>query len=99
MYQNTIYSLTDTDFVNAQPSGSNRKIYDHNGLYLLIKTTGAKLWRFKYSYEGIEQSVTFVFFPEPSLNAARVMCDQHHEDILQGIGPSQKCKAFKKSTP
>ena len=95
MYLNTTCSLTDSDIINAQPSSSNRKLYDENGLYLLIKTTGGKLWRLKYEYVGIEQSVTFGTYPALSLNYARAICAQHHADIAQGIDPSLKRKALK----
>lgn len=95
---NTLSPLTDSDIANAQPSHSNRKLYDENGLYLLIKTTGGKLWRFKYRYAGSEQSVTFGTYPELSLSDARAMCNQHHEDMAQGIDPSLKRKISKQMT-
>lgn len=95
MYLNTTQSLTDADILNAQPSSSNRKLYDENGLYVLIKTTGGKLWRLKYEYEGVARSVTFGTYPALSLNDARVICAQHHADIAQGIDPSLKRKALK----
>jgi hypothetical protein len=95
MYLNTTQPLSDSDIANAQPADSNRKLYDENGLYLLIKTTGAKLWRFKYHYEGVERSVTFGTYPTLSLSDARAICIQHHADITQGMDPSLKRKAKK----
>ncbi|MDP3266356.1 MAG: Arm DNA-binding domain-containing protein [Sulfuricurvum sp.] len=95
MYLNTTQPLTDADIEDAQPSDSNYKLYDERGLYLLIKTTGAKLWRLKYHYEGVERSVTFGTYPVLSLSDARAICDQHHTDIAQGIDPSLKRKAIK----
>ncbi len=95
MHTNTIAALTDADIEDAKPSNTNRKFYDENGLYLLIKTTGGKLWRFKYQYAGSEQSVTFGTYPELSLNDARAMSDQHLKDLEQGIDPSLKRKAIK----
>lgn len=93
--ESTISPLTDADIENAQPSDTNRKLYDENGLYLLIKTTGGKLWRLKYQYAGIEQRVTFGTYPELSLTEAREICNQHHADISLGIDPSLKRKALK----
>ncbi|MCL4430897.1 MAG: Arm DNA-binding domain-containing protein [Epsilonproteobacteria bacterium] len=87
--------LTEADIQNAQPHDSNRKLYDENGLYLLIKTTGGKLWRLKYEYAGVEQSVTFGTYPALSLTQAREICNQHHVDISLGIDPSLKRKALK----
>ncbi|MFA6189084.1 MAG: Arm DNA-binding domain-containing protein [Sulfuricurvum sp.] len=95
MYLNTTLPLTDADIVNAQPSDTNRKLYDKKGLYLLIKTTGGKLWRLKYEYAGVEQSVTFGTYPALSLSDARTMCTQHHDDIAQGIDPALNRKSRK----
>lgn len=97
MYVNTTKPLTDTDIEAALPSDTNRKLYDENGLYLLIKTTGGKLWRLKYVYAGVEQSVTFGTYPALSLTQAREICNQHHADIAIGIDPSLKRKVLKQS--
>ena len=88
MHLKQTHTLTDIDVENAKPSNVNRKLYDQNGLYLLIKTTGGKLWRLKYTYESIERSVTFGTYPELSLSDVRAMCAQHLRDIIQGIDPS-----------
>lgn len=95
MHKETIPPLTDTDIENASPWDTNRKLYDQDGLYLLIKTTGGKLWRLKYTYKGIERSVTFGNYPELSLRDARSMCKQHHHDIEHGIDPSLTRKSSK----
>jgi len=96
MCKETASPLTDTDIVNAKPAETNRKLYDENGLYILIKTTGGKLWRLKYVYAGIEQSVTFGTYPALSLIDARAICAQHHADIALGVDPSHKRKVLKK---
>ena len=95
MYIEPAHPLTDADIANTKPSDTNRKLYDKNGLYLLIKTTGGKLWRLKYVFEEIERSVTFGTYPELSLGDARVICEQHHRDIQQGIYPSFNRKSSK----
>ena len=95
MYFNPRPSLTDADIEKAQPSDSNRKLYDERGLYLLIKTTGGKLWRLKYEYAAVEQSITLGVYPALSLDDARAMCNQHHDDITRGIDPALKRKARK----
>lgn len=95
MYIKITHPLTDTDIANTEPSDTNRKFYDQNGLYLLIKTTGGKLWRLKYTYKGMECSVTLGTYPELSLSNARGICEQHHRDIEQGIDPSINRKSSK----
>lgn len=96
MYTKSEHLLTDADVENAKPSHSNLKLYDQQGLYLLIKTSGGKLWRLQYQFEGIERSVTFGTYPELSLTDARAICEQHHSDIAQGIDPSINRKSIKK---
>lgn len=95
MHIESEHTLSDIDIANAKPSEINQKLYDKDGLYLLIKTTGGKLWRLKYNYANTQQSVTFGTYPELSLNQARAMCKQHHDDIANGIDPSLKRKVHK----
>ena len=37
---------------NAQPRAKPYKLADEKGLYLVVTTRGAKLWRFDYRYGG-----------------------------------------------
>lgn len=87
--------MTDADIEHAKPSEKNYALFDQNGLYLLIKTSGGKLWRLKYTFDAQERSVTFGMYPVLSISQARAMCDQHHADIAMGIDPSLKRKALK----
>lgn len=45
--------LTDTRIRNAKKAeGKPYKLTDAKGLYLEIKPTGAKLWRYRYRIDG-----------------------------------------------
>jgi integrase len=46
--------LTDTRIRAAKPKGAPYKLTDAKGLYLEIKPTGSKLWRYRYRIEGKE---------------------------------------------
>jgi hypothetical protein len=48
-----IMPLTDAKIRNAKPSAPI-KLADAKGLYLEIRPTGAKLWRYRYRIEGKE---------------------------------------------
>lgn len=51
-------SLSDTAIRTAKLGAHNylaRKMYDRDGLYLLVKTNGSKLWRHRYYMGGKEQ--------------------------------------------
>jgi len=38
--------LNDTRIRNAKPAQRDTKLTDFDGLYLLVRTNGSKLWRF-----------------------------------------------------
>jgi integrase len=63
--------LTDTAIRNARPGDRPRKLFDGDGLYLYLSTTGHRAWRFKYYIEGREKHLHFGRYPEISLKAAR----------------------------
>jgi integrase len=63
--------LTDTAIRNARPGDRPRKLFDGDGLYLYLSTTGHRAWRFKYYIEGREKHLQFGRYPEISLKAAR----------------------------
>lgn len=86
-----IAPITDTQIKNAKPQGKDYPIYDGNGLLLLIKSTGAKIWQFRY-YRPITNNRTTVSFggyPEVSLQQARKQRDEARELIKQGIDPQE----------
>ena len=40
--------LTDTEIKTAKPKDADYQLYDGDGLTLLIKSSGSKLWQFRY---------------------------------------------------
>ena len=63
--------LTDTAVRNARPGDRPKKLFDGDGLYLFVSTTGHRAWRFKYYVDGMEKHLHFGRYPEISLKAAR----------------------------
>ena len=63
--------LTDTAIRNARPGDRLRKLFDGDGLYLSVSTTGHKAWRFKYYFDGKEKHLQFGRYPEITLKIAR----------------------------
>lgn len=41
--------LTDKELSQAKPAFAQYKLYDGNGLHLIVTPGGSKLWRWKYS--------------------------------------------------
>jgi hypothetical protein len=63
-------SLNDTSIRNAKPCTKPFKMADGQGLYLLVKPNGSKLWYLKYHYAGKEKKLAFGAYPTVSLAQA-----------------------------
>ena len=61
------------------------KVADEKGLYLLVKPSGAMLWRLKYRFHGVERKLAFGSYPEVSLKEAR-------QQLGNGVDPSASKK-------
>ncbi|OCG68599.1 integrase [Gilliamella sp. Nev5-1] len=81
--------LTDTQIKALKATSKDKKYFDGGGLFLLVKSTGAKLWRFKYKkpISHKETLLSFGKYPETSLQQARKQRDEARELIKQGIDP------------
>jgi integrase len=63
--------LKELQAKNAKPREKAFKLADEQGLYLLVRPNGSKLWRMKYRYEGKEKLLSFGSYPSVGLAAAR----------------------------
>ena len=88
-------SLTDTKARNAKPKKNQFKLFDTDGLFLLVSPAGGKWWRFKYRLGGKEKLISLGTYPEVSLAQARVRRDEARKQVADGIDPSQARKALK----
>jgi hypothetical protein len=75
-------SLTDTKIRNSKTQDKAYKLYDAQGLHLVINPTGSKIWRLKYHYLDREKLVSFGKYPAISLKDARERAD--------AVAPSHK---------
>ncbi|MEJ2724788.1 MAG: integrase arm-type DNA-binding domain-containing protein [Deltaproteobacteria bacterium] len=87
--------LTDAKARNAKPKSKPFKIFDTEGLFLLVSPAGGRWWRFKYRIEGKEKLISLGTYPEVSLAQARVRRDEARKQVADGIDPSQARKALK----
>jgi hypothetical protein len=67
-------ALSDTTIRVAKHGRERNKLYDTNGLYLLLQPSGAKLWRLKYRYAGKEKKLSIGRYPDVGLKEARRRC-------------------------
>lgn len=80
------------------PEGQNQiKKSDGNGLYLLVKSSGSKLWRMRYRFGGKHQELAFGGYPTIPLLDAREMAAKARAQIVQGINPADERRALKRA--
>ena len=79
----------------AKPKERDYKISDEKGLYLLVKTTGAKYWRLKYRIAGKEKLLALGVYPDVSLEEARDRRDEARNHINNDLDPIEIKRANK----
>ena len=87
--------LSDTAIRKAKPSAKPTRFFDGGGLYLQVSPAGAKLWRFKYRFDGKERLLALGAYPHVTLAAARKRRDDARNLLADGIDPSEQRKAAK----
>ncbi|QPT15200.1 integrase arm-type DNA-binding domain-containing protein [Serratia rubidaea] len=71
----------------AKPKDKDYKLPDGNGLFLLVKSTGAKYWRYRYTFAGREKMLAIGVYPAVSLSAARDKRDDARRLVAEGKDP------------
>jgi len=87
--------LTDTAIRATKPLEKQQKIFDGNGLFLLVAPTGSKIWRFKYRFQGKEKLISLGHYPAVSLKDAREKAADARKILGSGGNPSEARKESK----
>ncbi|MBC2710223.1 MAG: integrase arm-type DNA-binding domain-containing protein [Desulfosarcina sp.] len=87
--------LSDTKIRNAKPKFKQYKLFDGDGLFLLVSPSGGKWWRFKYRFGGKEKLLSLGTYPEVTLAQARERRHETRRQVADGIDPGQVRKAQK----
>lgn len=84
--------LTNNEILKAKPREKDFTLHDGDGLFLLVKTSGKKLWRFRYQRpnSASRTNLSLGAYPALTLAAARQIRDQHLSLLVQGIDPQQQ---------
>jgi integrase len=82
-----IAPLTDVTVRNAKPKAKDYKLADGGGLYLLVTTTGGKLWRMDYRFSDKRKTLSFKAYPAVTLADARAERDQAKRLLVKGVDP------------
>jgi integrase len=95
MAKRQVTPLSDTAIKNAKPKEKEYTLPDGNGLQLLIKTDGRKVWEIRYTIEGKAKKTTAGTYPETSLAKARLKRDELKAKVSDGIDPIKAKQAVK----
>lgn len=87
--------LTDTRIRSAKSIEKSYKLTDTHGLYLMVSTTGSRLWYFRYRFAGKESRLAFGAYPQVTLAEAREKRDAARKLLASDISPSQIRKTEK----
>ena len=74
--------LNDAKVRAAKPREKAYKLTDSNRLFLLVTPSGGKLWRWNYSYDGKQKSMSSGIYPMVALVTAR----EKRDDALREPG-------------
>lgn len=89
----TITQLTDPKCEAARysPDGKGNKLSDGGGLFLLLKPTGSKSWRMKYTKpNGKEDTLVIGDYPGTKLKQARKQRDEARGQLAEGKDPKEE---------
>jgi integrase len=89
--------LTETTIRHVKTVPRAIKLFDERGLFLLVKPTGSRCWRFKYRFNGKEKLLALGVYPDVPLKLARDRRDEARRLVADGIDPSAKRQAEKLS--
>ncbi|EIL9311826.1 tyrosine-type recombinase/integrase [Salmonella enterica] len=85
----TTRSLTNTEVLRPKALEKDLTLHDGDGLFLIVKTSGKKLWRFRYQRPATKQRTMMGLgaFPALSLADARGLRADYLALLANGIDP------------
>lgn len=84
--------LSDAKIKTLKPEEKTYRILDGDRLYIEVRSTGAKVWRFKFVHEGKESSMSLGEYPAIGLADARSLRDEMKSKLARGIHPVKERK-------
>ncbi|MGZ5550182.1 MAG: tyrosine-type recombinase/integrase [Nitrososphaeraceae archaeon] len=89
--------LSDVTIRSTKPASKDVRLFDGNGLYLLIKPNDARWWRVDYSINGKRKTLSLGTYPVTTLADARKKAFELKKLVASGVDPSQKRKVSRES--
>ena len=88
-------ALTILKIKSLKPEVKDRKYSDGEGLYLFVKSNGAKYWRLAYRFNKKQKTLALGVFPEVSLQEARERTADAKKLLNNKIDPAISKKSDK----
>jgi integrase len=84
--------LTNNEILKAKPQEKDFTLHDGDGLFMLVKTSGKKLWRFRYQRpeSSSRTNLSLGSYPALPLAVARQMRDEYLSLLARGIDPQKQ---------
>jgi integrase len=89
--------LSDTTIRTAKPKDKLYRLTDANGLCLEVTSTGSKLWRYRYRFNGSAKMLALGAYPAVTLLKARQLRDGARQLLIEGTDPGEQKKTAKQA--
>lgn len=87
--------LTDAKVKTLKAKEKLYRILDAERLYIEVRPTGKKIWRYKFVLNGKEGSISFGEYPAVSLQEARKLKEDAQAQLAKGLNPANEKKKEK----
>jgi len=88
-------TLNDTQLRRLKAHDKPFKMADGRGLYVEVRPSGARLWRYRYRIAGHENVFALGEYPDTGLSEARARLMEARKLVKQGIHPAHVRRAEK----
>lgn len=89
------YTLTDKKVLALKPRDKPYPVADGGGLLVEVLTSGSKVWRYSYGFNGKRTKVTIGAYPAVTIKAARDAHETLRETLATGVDPARQKKLDK----
>jgi integrase len=85
----TTRPLTNTEVLRTKAHDKDLTLHDGDGLFLIVKASGKKLWRFRYQRPATKQRTMISLGPYPALSLAeaRNLRAEYNSLLARGLDP------------
>ena len=80
--------LSDTKISAAKPRAKPYKLFDMDGLFMVVTPKGFKWWRQRYTLHGKAKELSLGVYPEIGLKKAREKSFAIRQQLADGVDPS-----------